>query len=73
MKFYIAAFKSRRDALSFAATASRLGVPVKVVGTPLSIGSGCGLSVKFPIAAAARAQRALQMGEYASFLGFFQG
>ena len=70
--FTIAAFKSRRDALSYAEAMTRAGVPVKAVSTPSVVGSSCGLSVKFRSGAIRIAERVLSYGDYGTFLGFFK-
>ena len=73
MNVIFASFKSRRDAISFAEALSRQRVAVRVVGTPLKVGSSCGLSVRFPSGAAGIAERVLALGDYSSFLGFYRG
>ena len=70
--FTIAAFKSRKDALSYAEAIQRVRIPVRVISTPSKVGSSCGLSVKFQTRYIRFAQRALSGGEYPSFLGFFR-
>ncbi len=70
--FTFAAFKSRKDALSYAEQMARVGIRVKVVSTPSKVGSSCGLSVKFQAFDGRRAQRVLSGGEYSTFLGFFE-
>ena len=69
----IASFKSRKDAINYAQSLSERRVPVRIVGTPARVGSGCGLSVQFPRRVAAVAERVLASGEFASFLGFYRG
>lgn len=70
--FTFAAFKSRKDALSYAEAIMRARIPAKVISTPSKVGSSCGLSVKFHTSNLPFAQRVLARGEYASFLGFFK-
>lgn len=69
--FTIAVFKSRRDAIQYAAVLSRYGVNVTVVGTPRKIGVPCGLSVRFSRRAMPVAERALHAGDFYSFNGFY--
>jgi len=71
MTYMIAVFKSRRDALEFAAVLSRHRVQVRAVNTPPSISEACGLSVRFPKGAISIAQSVLAVGEYYSFKGFY--
>ena len=73
MNVMFAAFQSRRDAIAYARSLARMRVRVRVVATPSGIGSGCGLSVKFPRSAFPVAEGILSMGEYGSFLGFYRG
>jgi len=73
MMVVYAAFKSRRDALTYAEALGRMGIFAKVVSTPSVVNSSCGLSVRFPAVAGNIAKRVLSRGEYATFLGFFKG
>ena len=73
MNFIYAAFRSRREALNYVQALSYRRVSARVVGTPAGIGSGCGLSVRFPAFAAPIAERILASGQYDSFLGFYRG
>lgn len=73
MTVFFAAFKSRKDALSYAEELNRYGVAVRIVGTPARVGSSCGLSVKIPSGAYRIAEMVLSSGEYSSFLGFYRG
>ena len=70
--FTFAAFKSRKDALSYAEAIMCARIPAKVISTPSKVGSSCGLSVKFHTSNLPFAQRALSGGEYPSLLGFFR-
>ena len=68
----IAVFKSRRDAIAFSMAMNRKGVRVQTVGTPASVGSSCGLSVRFSAQALGLARMVLSYGEYQSFRGFYE-
>ena len=72
MREVIAVFKSRRDAIAFLNAIGRAGVSAQVIGTPSSVGSSCGLSVRFAGRALVAARRVLSYGEYQSFRGFYE-
>lgn len=71
MKYVLAVFMSRRDAMAFGQALSQVGVRAWAVNTPASLVAGCSLSVKFPQGAIDRAQRVLARGDYQSFRGFY--
>ena len=72
MKFMIAVFKSRKEAIEFGTMMGRYGARVSAVNTPQSISSACGLSVKFKRSDLYKAQRALAGGDYFTFKGFYE-
>lgn len=72
MKGIIAAFKSRRNAITYAQAMQNAGVRVRVISTPSRVGSSCGLSVLFTEGAFSLAGRILSMGDYSGFLGFYR-
>jgi len=72
MRYVLAVFMSRRDAMAFGSRMIRLGVRVTAVNTPSSISKGCSLSVKFPASAIEIARRVLSTGEFQSFRGFYE-
>lgn len=67
--YYLFTFKSRSGAMKFAENAKKEGAVATVVGTPQSIGGGCGLSVKMWDGSVGR--RVLYMGKYPSFSGLY--
>ncbi len=71
MKYKIAVFKSRKEAIEFGGKMERQGVLVRAVNTPSRISSACGLSVKFKASALGVAERVLSAGDYFSFKGFY--
>jgi len=72
MNYYIAVFKSRKDAMEFASNMTAARVPVRAVNTPRSIGEACGISIRFPSGAMPIAERILSAGEYFGFRGFYR-
>ena len=72
MRDMIAVFKSRRDAIAFGMALGRQGVRAQAVGTPSSVGSACGLSVRFSGKMLGVARTVLSYGEYQSFRGFYE-
>ena len=72
MKDIISVFTSRRDAIRFTMALAGRGVPARTIGTPSSIGSSCGLSVRFSARALPLARRVLSADDYQSFRGFYE-
>ncbi len=72
MNYVIAVFKSRKEAMAFGTAMMRNGARVAAVNTPPSIGSSCGLSVKFERNRLPLAQRVLSGEDYFTFKGFYE-
>jgi len=72
MKEMIAVFTSRRDAIRFGMALAGRGVPAQAISTPSSVGSSCGLSVRFYAGALTTARHVLNADDYQSFRGFYQ-
>ena len=72
MKYRIAVFKSRKEAIEFGTRMENAGVWVRAIGTPSSISSACGLSVKFKASDLGKAKFILSGGDYFSFKGFYE-
>lgn len=72
MKEMFAVFKSRREAIAFARALAQRRVWYQTMTTPHSLGSSCGLSVRFLVTAYGLAESILSAGEYYTFQGFYQ-
>ena len=72
MKSILAVFQSRRDAIRFGTMMRRRGVAAIVTSTPSTVGTTCGLSVRFPSGAMMVARGLLSQSEYMSFQGFYE-
>lgn len=72
MREMIAVFKSRREAIAYARALTSKRVPCQTMATPRSLGSSCGLSVRFPLNAYGLAESLISAGEYYTFQGFYQ-
>ena len=72
MKEMLAVFKSRREAIAFARALAQRRVWHQTMTTPRSLGSSCGLSVRFPLTAYGLAESLLSAGDYFTFQGFYQ-
>lgn len=72
MDYYIVAFRSRSDTLSFYNFLKDNGISVSVVNTPKDAGVGCGLSIKTPKSFAPFINNALKLFRAKSFAGVFE-
>ena len=72
MRDLIAVFQSRKDAMQFGMMMTKRRVRAQAIGTPSSVGSSCGLSIRFPGAAIGIARQVLSYGEFQSFNGFYE-
>lgn len=71
MDYYIVAFKSRSDTVSFSEFLKSKGVFNVIVNTPKEAGVGCGLSVK-PKVNKEIIKKAVRVFGVKSFVGVFQ-
>lgn len=67
----LAVFRSRSQAIDCNSRLRASGVPSNIVNTPKEANIGCGLSVKIPQNASARARGLILGGNYSAFYGFF--
>lgn len=71
MKYTLAVFKSRSATLNFANLLRSNNVPVAIINTPQSIGSVCGISVKFLSDFNQKVQMLLRQNCINNFVGFY--
>lgn len=68
----IAVFRSRSHAIDCNRILKALNIGSTLIGTPKEANVGCGLSVKLPYNAYARAKQVIDRENYASFAGFLK-
>ncbi len=71
MREFFVAFRSRSDAMRFYEEAVSYRLPARIINTPSSAGSGCGLSVKMLAKNLGRARAILERMRTDSVIGFF--
>lgn len=71
-EFCIAAFRSRQQVMAFEKELRRHGVASQVIITPRAVAMGCGLSVRFELADARRAQQVYKTYDPGNFIGFYR-
>lgn len=71
MRFVLAVFRSRTEALTFSNLLSSYGVGVSVVSTPRRISVSCGISIKFEAKFQNIANEILSRRKFDTFVGFF--
>lgn len=71
MRFVLAVFRSRTEALTFSNLLSSYGVSVSVVNTPRRISVSCGISIKFDVKFQVIASEILARRKFDTFVGFF--
>lgn len=75
MKFMIeiiAVFRSRSHAIDCHRILKALNVPCSLIATPKEANVGCGLSVKLPYSAFAKAKQVIARENYPSFSGYLK-
>lgn len=75
MKFMIeiiAVFRSRSHAIDCHRILKALNVPCSLIATPKEANVGCGLSVKLPYSAFAKAKQVIAKENYPSFSGYLK-
>ena len=68
----IAVFRSRSHAINCNRILRASGVPSSLIGTPKEANVGCGLSVKLPYSAYAKAKQIIARENYPSFAGYLK-
>lgn len=68
----LAVFRSRSHAIDCNRILKALNIKCSLIGTPKEANVGCGLSVKIPYAAFARAKAVIDRENYASFAGYLK-
>lgn len=68
----LAVFRSRSQAMDCLGKMKKLGVPAQLINTPKEANVGCGLSLKFPIGASARAKNLIARTNYSAFYGYMK-
>lgn len=71
MRFVLAVFRSRTEALTFSNILSSYGVNVSIVSTPKRISVSCSLSIKFDARFQDVASDILSRRKFDTFVGFF--
>ncbi len=72
MEMILAVFRSRAQALDYIARLGRMGIKASAVSTPREANVGCGISAKLGAFDLAAARRAVSLGNYGAFAGFFR-
>lgn len=72
MKYYIAVFKSRSQAMKFYDKIKKSGFLVSIINTPRQAGLGCGLSLKFSNNDLSAVSRLIALESLSSFGGIFK-
>ena len=70
--FGIAAFRSRTQVLRLEEALRRAGIDAGVISTPREVAIGCGLSVRFPLSAAAQVMAVCRRLAPAALIGFYR-
>lgn len=68
----LAVFRSRSQAMDCFSRLKATGVNAQLINTPKEANVGCGLSVKFPRAAASRAKSVISRAKYSAFYGYMR-
>lgn len=68
----IAVFRSRSHAIDCHRILKALNVPCSLIATPKEANVGCGLSVKLPYSAFAKAKQVIARENYPSFSGYLK-
>ena len=71
MREFFIAFRSRSDAMRFYEEAATYRLPARIIHTPSSAGTGCGLSVKMLVKNLGQARVVLERMGLSSVIGFF--
>lgn len=72
MAYGIASFRSRQQVFAFESVLKRAGLRAQVVSTPREVALGCGLSVRFELADAARVQGMAERAKSSNLIGFYR-
>jgi len=70
--FAIASFRSRQQVLKFEGALRRSGIRTEVITTPRDVAVGCGLSIRFELADAARVTEVYQQLRPSNLIGFYR-
>lgn len=70
--FAIASFRSRQQVLKFEGALRRSGIHAEVITTPRDVAVGCGLSIRFELADAARVTEVYQQLRPSNLIGFYR-
>ncbi len=68
----LAVFRSRAHAIDCNRVLKALNINSTLIGTPKEANVGCGLCVKLPCSAFARAKQVIDRENYASFAGYLK-
>ena len=68
----LAVFRSRSQAMDCYSRLKSIGVNAQLINTPKEANVGCGLSIKFPRAAAPRAKNLISRARYSAFYGYMR-
>ena len=68
----LAVFRSRSQAIDCMTRMRAFNVSAQLINTPKEAGVGCGLSLKFPTAAAPRVKNLIARMNYSSFYGYMR-
>ena len=68
----LAVFRSRSQAMHCFSRLKSMGVSVQLINTPKEANVGCGLSLKFPRAAAPVAKKYISRANYSAFYGYMR-
>ena len=68
----LAVFRSRSQAMDCYTKMRAFNIPAQIINTPKEANVGCGLSIKFPFGAAARAKNVISRGTYTAFYGYMK-
>lgn len=71
MREFFIAFRSRSDAMRFYEEVATYRLPARIINTPSSAGTGCGLSVKMLLKNLGAARAVLERMRLNSVIGFF--
>ncbi|HIU21917.1 MAG TPA: DUF3343 domain-containing protein [Candidatus Limadaptatus stercorigallinarum] len=71
MREFFIAFRSRSDAMRFYEELATYRIPARIINTPSSAGTGCGLSVKLLVKNLGQARAVLERMRLTSAVGFF--
>lgn len=71
MREFFIAFRSRSDAMRYYEEVATYRLPARIINTPSSAGTGCGLSVKMLLKNLGQARAVLERMRLNSVIGFF--